>query len=145
MDVSQARATYYGMASEVDAQIGRLLDYLHVSGAYDETLVVFTSDNGEQLGDHWQFAKYAYFDQSFHIPLIVRDPRAQADAARGRQVEAFSENVDVMPTILDCLGLDIPAQCDGESLLPFCHGSNHDCPAHARPGRAGHRRPDHDA
>jgi len=125
-DVAQARATYYGMASEVDAQIGRLLDYLRASGAYDDTLVVFTSDHGEQLGDHWQFAKYAYFDQSFHIPLIVRDPRAQADAARGRQVEAFSENVDVMPTILDCLDLDIPAQCDGESLLPFCHGSSPD-------------------
>jgi arylsulfatase A-like enzyme len=121
-DVLQARATYYGMASEVDAQIGRLLDHLRASGDYDNTLVVFTSDHGEQLGDHWQFSKYAYFDQSFHIPLIVRDPRPQADAARGRQVDAFTENVDIMPTILDCLGLDIPAQCDGESLLPFCHG-----------------------
>lgn len=121
-DVLQARATYYGMASEVDAQIGRLLEHLRATGAYDDTLVVFTSDHGEQLGDHWQFAKYAYFDQSFHIPLIVRDPRPRADATRGRQVEAFSENVDVMPTILDFLGLEIPAQCDGESLLAFCHG-----------------------
>ncbi len=119
-DVLQARATYYGMASEVDAQIGRLLDSLRASGAYDDTLVVFTSDHGEQLGDHWQFAKYAYFDQSFHIPLIVRDPRPQADPVRGRQVDAFTENVDIMPTILDCLGLDVPAQCDGESLTPFC-------------------------
>ena len=114
------------MASEVDAQIGRLLEHLRVSGAYDDTLVIFTSDHGEQLGDHWQFAKYAYFDQSFHIPLIVRDPRVQADATRGRQMEAFTENVDIMPTILECLGLDIPAQCDGESLLPRCHDSNVD-------------------
>ncbi|GMQ76452.1 MAG: alkaline phosphatase family protein [Gammaproteobacteria bacterium] len=120
-DILQARATYYGMASEVDAQIGRLLDHLRASGSYDDTLVVFTSDHGEQLGDHWQFAKYTYFDQSFHIPLIVRDPRPPADATRGRQVDAFTENVDIMPTILDCLGLDLPAQCDGESLLPFCH------------------------
>lgn len=121
-DVLQARATYYGMVSEVDAQIGRLLDSLRASGVYDDTLVVFTSDHGEQLGDHWQFAKYSYFDESFHIPLIVRDPRPRADAGRGRQVEAFTENVDVVPTILDCLGLEIPAQCDGESLVPFCHG-----------------------
>jgi len=92
-----------------------------VRAANDDSLVVFTSDHGEQLGDHWQFAKYAYFDQSFHIPLIIRDPRPQADAVRGRQVDAFTENVDIMPTILDCLGLDIPAQCDGESLTPFCH------------------------
>lgn len=125
-DVLQARATYYGMASEVDAQIGRLLEHLRVMGLYDDTLIVFTSDHGEQLGDHWQFAKYAYFDQSFHIPLIVRDPRAQADATRGRQVEAFTENVDIMPTILDCLGLDTPAQCDGESLAPFCHAADPD-------------------
>ncbi len=120
-DVLQARATYYGMASEVDAQIGRLIEHLRESGAYDDSLVVFTSDHGEQLGDHWQFAKYAYFDQSFHIPLIIRDPRPQADAVRGRQVDAFTENVDIMPTILDCLGLDIPVQCDGASLAPFCH------------------------
>ncbi len=125
-DILQARATYYGMISEVDAQIGRLLDHLRASGAYDDTLIVFTSDHGEQLGDHWQFAKYAYFDQSFHIPLIVRDPRRHADAARGRQMESFTENVDVMPTILDYLGLDIPAQCDGESLLPFCSGEDPD-------------------
>lgn len=121
-DVLQARATYYGMMSEVDAQIGRLLDSLRASGAYDRTLVVFTSDHGEQLGDHWQFSKYSYFDQSFHIPLIVRDPRTRADATRGRQIDAFTENVDVMPTIVECLDLEIPAQCDGESLLPFCHG-----------------------
>jgi arylsulfatase A-like enzyme len=125
-DVLQARATYYGMASEVDAQIGRLLDHLRTTGAYDDTLVVFTSDHGEQLGDHWQFAKYAYFDQSFHIPLIVRDPRTRFDNARGRQVDAFTENVDIMPTILDSLGLEIPAQCDGGSLLPFCRGADPD-------------------
>ena len=118
----QARATYYGMMSEVDAQIGRLLAFLHETGAYDNTLVVFTSDHGEQLGDHWQFAKYAYFDQSFHIPLIVRDPRAAARRARGRRVKAFTENVDVMPTILDCLRVPIPNQCDGEALAPFCDG-----------------------
>lgn len=121
-DILQARATYYGMMSEVDAHIGRLLDSLRASGAYEDTLVVFTSDHGEMLGDHWQFSKYTYFDQSFHIPLIVRDPRPQADAGRGTQIDAFTENVDVMPTILDCVGVHAPAQCDGESLLPFCRG-----------------------
>ncbi len=125
----QVRATYYGMISEVDAQIGRLIGYLEEAGHYDDTLIVFTSDHGEQLGDHWLFAKYGYFDQAFHIPLILRDPRGVADPARGRQVEAFSENVDVMPTMLDWLGLDVPAACDGESLLAFCNG---DAPANWR-------------
>lgn len=123
-DVAQARATYYGMISEVDAQIGRLLSFLKAADAYDDTLVVFTSDHGEYLGDHWQFAKYSYFDQAFHIPLIVRDPRRQAEGGKGAQIEAFTENVDIMPTILDCINLDIPSQCDGESLVPFCHGES---------------------
>jgi arylsulfatase A-like enzyme len=121
-DVLQARATYYGMMSEVDFHIGRLLAFLDETGAYDNTLVVFTTDHGEQLGDHWQFSKYAYFDQSFHIPLILRDPRAAAQPTRGGRVNAFTESVDVMPTILDCLQVPIPSQCDGEALTPFCRG-----------------------
>jgi len=118
----QIRATYYGMVSEVDRELGRLIDHLRETGVYDRTLIVVVSDHGEQLGDHWMFGKYGYFDASFHIPLILRDPRREADDGRGRQVAAFTENVDVMPTILDWLGRDLPAQCDGLSLLPFCRG-----------------------
>ncbi len=118
--VRQLRATYYGMISEVDDQIGRLIDHLKAAGAYDQTLIVFTSDHGEHLGDHWQFGKLSYFDQAFHVPLIVRDPRRPK--AQGRTVEAFTENVDVMPTILDALGFDVPNQCDGRSLGPFLAG-----------------------
>ena len=128
-DIRQARANYYALMSEVDAQIGRLLDHLRASGAEERTLVVFTSDHGEHLGDHWQFSKYSYFDQTFHVPLIVRDPRAAAAPGRGRQVSSFTENVDVMPTILDALGLEVPPQCDGQSLVPFLAG---DTPARWR-------------
>ena len=121
-DVLQARATYYGMMSEVDAHVGRLITYLEEAGIYGNTLVVFTSDHGEQLGDHWQFSKFGYFDQSFHVPLIVRAPTAGVKCARGRRVDAFTENVDVMPTILEYLGVEIPGECDGEPLTPFCQG-----------------------
>jgi arylsulfatase A-like enzyme len=78
-DLRQLRATYYGMMSEVDAQIGRLIDHLESTGEYERTLIVFASDHGEQLGDHWSFAKYGYFDQTFHTPLILRDPLPAAD------------------------------------------------------------------
>jgi arylsulfatase A-like enzyme len=122
----QLRATYYAMMSEVDAQIGRLIDLLAAEGLYERTLIVFTSDHGEQLGDHWLLGKRSYFDQSFHIPLILRDPRPEADRSRGRRVAAFSENVDVMPSIVEWLGLEPPAQCDGLSLLPFCLGEDPD-------------------
>ena len=121
-DIRQARANYYAMMSEVDAHIGRLLEFLRASGEDERTLVVFASDHGEHLGDHWQFSKYSYFDQTFHVPLIVRDPRPGATPGRGRQVDAFTENVDVIPTILEAVGLEVPHQCDGESLAPFVAG-----------------------
>ncbi len=118
----QLRATYYGLIREVDDQIGRLIDALKASGAYDNTLIVFTVDHGEQLGDHWLWGKGGYFDASYHIPLIVRDPRPQAQ--RGREVRAFTESVDLMPTILDWLGQAVPPACDGRSLLPWLRGES---------------------
>ncbi len=123
-DTRQIKATYYGMMSEVDAQVGRLIDHLKETGTYDDTLIIFTSDHGENLGDHWAYAKYTYFNSTFHIPLIVRDPSVQAEQSRGTMVDAFTESVDVMPTILDLIGVDIPFQCDGYSLLPFCRGEH---------------------
>ncbi|MDR3500541.1 MAG: alkaline phosphatase family protein [Parvibaculum sp.] len=115
------KAVYYGLMSEVDVELGRLFAHLKATGLWDNTLIVFTSDHGEQMGDHWLIGKCGYFDASYQIPLIVRDPRAPA-AARGRFVDRFTENVDVMPTMLDFLGLDTPVQCDGKSLIPFLEG-----------------------
>jgi arylsulfatase A-like enzyme len=121
--VRQLRATYYGMMTEVDAQVGRLVDGLRGRGVWDDTLVVLTSDHGEQLGDHWLTEKLGWFDQSYHVPLIVRDPRSAADVTRGSTVaDRFTENVDVMPTILEWIGVESPVQCDGASLLPLLRG-----------------------
>jgi len=82
-----------------------------------------TSDHGEQLGDHHLLGKVGYFDESYHIPMIVRDPSVQSDATRGQIVRKFTETIDTMPTVLDWLSQPIPRTCDGESLLPFLrHG-----------------------
>ncbi len=119
----RTRATYYGMMSEVDAQLGRLFGGMRDRGQWDDTLVVLTSDHGEQLGDHWLTEKLGWFDQSYHVPLIVVDP--DADVTRGAVVEDhFTENVDVMPTILEWLGQPVPLQCDGRSLLPLVRGED---------------------
>jgi arylsulfatase A-like enzyme len=118
----QLRATYYGLMSEVDANIGRLVAFLKRTGRYDATLIVFTTDHGEQLWDHWVLGKEFFFDQSFHLPLIIRAPGL--DAGRGRAVDHFTESIDVMPTILDLLGAEPPLQCDGASLRPFLAGGN---------------------
>ena len=115
-------ATYYGLIAEVDDQIGRIIRFLKDSGQYDNTLIVFTSDHGEMLGNHWLWGKDGYFDDAFHIPMILRDPRPEADAGRGRVVDAMTEAVDVAPTVLEWLGLEVPPAYDGRSLLPFLNG-----------------------
>jgi len=81
------------------------------------------TDHGEQLGDHYMLNKDGFFEQSYHVPLIIRNPNT-LPSARGRVVSEFSEHVDVLPTVLDCVALDIPAQADGKSLLPFLHGED---------------------
>lgn len=122
-EIRQLRAQYYGLISEADHHLGRVLDELEASGEIDNTLIVFTSDHGEQLGNHHLLGKTGYFRDSYHIPMIVCDPSAAADATRGDVVDAFTESVDVMPTILAWLGQPLPRQCDGRALLPFCHGT----------------------
>jgi arylsulfatase A-like enzyme len=123
LNLRQMRATYYAMITQVDDQIGRIIAHLKATGEYENTLIIFTCDHAETGGDHYTWGKETYFDQSFHIPLIIHDPRRAADEARGNQIDLFTESVDILPTILDWLGHDIPAQCDGRSLLPFLEGS----------------------
>ncbi|HEY3890274.1 MAG TPA: sulfatase/phosphatase domain-containing protein, partial [Caulobacteraceae bacterium] len=72
----------------------------------------------------WLLGKGGYFDGSYRIPLIIRDPRASADAGRGARVEAFTEHVDIMPTLLQAIGAALPRQCDGASLAPFLAGAS---------------------
>ncbi|MGE0420578.1 MAG: sulfatase-like hydrolase/transferase, partial [Acetobacteraceae bacterium] len=81
-EIRQTRRAYYGLLAEVDHWIGRVFDALKRSGQWDNTLVIFTSDHAEQLGDHHLMGKLGWFDQSYHLPLIIRDP----DGAKGRVV-----------------------------------------------------------
>lgn len=112
-------ATYYGMVSEVDAAIGRVLACLDSWGLGEETLIVVTADHGEMLGDHWLLGKEGYFAAARHVPLIIRMPGAPG----GIDVTHFTEAVDVMPTILDWIGAALPPQSDGRSLSVFCRGA----------------------
>jgi len=122
LDIRQLRATYYGLIDEVDFHLGRVINHLKETGQYDRTLIIVTSDHGEMLGEHYIWGKEIYFDPSFHLPLVIRDPRPAADKARGSTVDALTQAIDVMPTILNWLDLKIPRTCDGASLAPFLHG-----------------------
>jgi arylsulfatase A-like enzyme len=118
-DRRQVRATYYGAQREVDDGLAALFAYLSVSGLAGSTLVIVTSDHGEMGGDHWLLEKLGYWDESYHVPLIVVDPRPEADAGRGSVVHSFTESVDILPTICDFMGAEVPLQADGWSLSPF--------------------------
>jgi arylsulfatase A-like enzyme len=118
-DRRQTRATYYGAQREVDDGLARLFDFLGHSGLAESTLVVVTSDHGEMGGDHWLLEKLGYWDESYHVPLIVVDPRPEAAAGRGTVVDAVTESVDILPTICEYIGAEVPLQADGWSLAPF--------------------------
>lgn len=122
----QLCATYFGLMTEVDHHLGRLFAWLRATGRWDDTIIVVASDHGEQLGDHHVLHKLGWFDASYHVPLIVRDPRRRLDGARGRVVHQPTENVDILPTLLHLLDAEIPLQCDGRSLLPWLQGETPD-------------------
>jgi arylsulfatase A-like enzyme len=113
--------------TELDDNLGRVFRALEETGQASDTVVILTADHGDQLGDHWiqPGVKTGWFDQSYHVPLIVADPRPVADGGRGSIVKAFTEHVDVVPTILETVfgaRANLPRQCDGSSLRPFVEG-----------------------
>jgi arylsulfatase A-like enzyme len=119
-DVQTLRSVYLGLTTEVDAHIGRVMSFLKETGQWDNTLVVVTADHGEMLGDHHSWGKGNIYDAAYHTPLIIRDPDS-ADQ-HGQIVDAFTESVDVTPTILDWIGNRVPVEMDGASLSPFLQG-----------------------
>ena len=121
-DVDTLRSVYFGLATEVDHHIGRVIAFLQDKGLYDSTLVVVTADHGELLGDRGQWGKSTFFDAAFHTPLIIRDP-CQSDNRRVR-VDAMTESIDLPPTILDWIGGAVPAAMNGRSLLEFLRGGS---------------------
>jgi Sulfatase len=118
--VQRIRARYYGMVSEVDAQLGRIWQRLREQGEWDNTLIVVTSDHGEYLGDYGLIGKLGWFDVGYHVLGIIRDPTRPA--GHGVVVEEFTENVDIFPTICEAIGEPVPLQCDGVALTTFLDG-----------------------
>ena len=119
-DVAEMRAVYFGLASEVDHHVGRLIGLLKDTGQYDDTLIVFTADHGEMLGERRQWGKRSVYNAASQVPLIIRDPKRTS--RNGRQFDAFTESVDVSPTILDWLSGEAPVAMNGASLLPWLEG-----------------------
>ena len=107
---------YHACVSFIDAQLGLVLDALKKNGLWEETVVVFTSDHGYHLGDHFIWGKVTLFDVGARVPFIVRAPGLSKSGATS---EAMVELIDVYPTLADLAGLKAPDHLQGASLRPL--------------------------
>ena len=115
--------TYMGLIKQIDDQMGVLMQFLEARGLLDTTMIVFTSDHGDYLGDHWMGEKDLFHDQSAKIPLIVIDPSAAADRTRGTVCDALVEAIDLAPTFIEYFGGKPPDHIlEGRSLMPLLRG-----------------------
>jgi arylsulfatase A-like enzyme len=115
-------AQTYGMVSHVDSCIGRILDHLEERGLLEETLIVFTTDHGELLGDHGFLFKGPFYYQSLvNVPMIIRNPGCSPEVR-----EELVGHVDLVPTILEALGLELPDHLPGRSLMGHLEGNPRD-------------------
>ncbi len=118
---------YMGLIKELDDQIGRLLKFLEDSGRMKDTMIVFCSDHGDNMGDHWMGEKDLFYDSSARVPMIVYDPRPQADTTRGSVSAELVEGIDLAPTFMEFFGGDTkPHILEGQSLQPLLHNLQND-------------------
>lgn len=119
-DIRERTALYYGMVSLIDDAVGRIIDELKHQGIWDETIVVFTSDHGDWLGDHGMTGKGAVHTQGVtRVPWIVSVSERFDFGAR---IPAVASHIDLVPTLLDFAGIEIPYRVQGTSLVPVILG-----------------------
>lgn len=114
---------YLRCVKGVDQQLGRVLDYLDSSGLAENTIVIYTADNGWYLGEYGWYDKRWMYELSLRVPLVIRWP----DHIKPESVnEQIVSNLDFAPTFLDAAGVEIPADIQGQSMLPLMHGKSPD-------------------
>lgn len=110
---------YMKVVKSLDDNVGRVLDYLEKSGLIENTLVVYTSDQGFYIGEHGWFDKRFMYEESFHTPLIMRLPEG---FDRRGDISEMVQNIDYAPTFLEIAGAPIPDDMQGMSLMPLLRG-----------------------
>ncbi|MEO0502298.1 MAG: sulfatase-like hydrolase/transferase, partial [Pseudomonadota bacterium] len=112
-----------GLIKQLDDNLGRLFAWMDAQGLSDNTIIAFTSDHGDYMGDHWMGDKDFYHEAAVKVPMIIADPRAQADATRGSVSDALVEMIDLAPTFMNALGARAkPHVIEGRDLTPLLNG-----------------------
>jgi len=120
---SSMLGAYMGLIKQIDDNLGRLFAYMEEIGVLDETMIVLSSDHGDYLGDHWMGEKDLFHDPSVRVPLIVVDPRPEADQTRGQVSEDLVEAIDLAPTFHSFFGGEPKRHIlEGRDLSPILHG-----------------------
>src|SRR4029077_4315571 len=104
----------------VDEAVAALLAQLEALGLTDDTLVVYTSDNGFMWGEHWWWSKWAAYEESIRVPLVIRWPTRRPEPGRSSELVL---NIDLAPTLAEAAGVPVPPTVDGQSLLPLLDGT----------------------
>jgi len=112
---------YFRMLSGVDRVIRRVLDELEKQGLAENTVIIYTGDNGYYMGDRGFAGKWSHYEQSLRVPLVVYDPRLP-EGLRGRVLGAMALNIDLPATMLDLAGVAVPKHYGGRSLVPLLRG-----------------------
>jgi choline-sulfatase len=123
-EIRRTRAAYFAMITYVDDQIGRILDELERLGTLDNTIIVYTSDHGEMLGERGTWLKGNYFDPATRIPLLISYPPA---IPAGTVIDTPVDLADVFPTLANLSGFAPPSDVSGESLVPLMQGNPEGC------------------
>ncbi|WP_190279478.1 arylsulfatase [Ornithinibacillus gellani] len=124
--LQRAQAAYYALITHIDHQIGRFIQAMQEYGVYNDTVILFTSDHGELMGDHHLFRKSLPYEGSAKVPFIVADPGNNLNIEKNTRANEVVEMRDIMPTLLDAAGIAIPDTVDGESTIPICQGKTID-------------------
>jgi choline-sulfatase len=118
-DVRALTALYYGAVTWVDDMVGRMLRSLEANGLAEDTIVIFTSDHGDNLGSHHRWNKGVLLQEAIRVPMLCHYPGRWAPGVNREQV---ASTIDIMPTLLDACGIEVPEHVQGQSLQPILAG-----------------------
>ncbi|MCK5920653.1 MAG: sulfatase-like hydrolase/transferase, partial [Methylococcales bacterium] len=115
--------TYMGLIKQIDDQLGRLFAWMREKGVFEQTMIIFSSDHGDYLGDHWLVDKYWFHEEAARVPFIIYDPSPEADGTRGMVCDELMEMIDIVPTCIEFAGgVPNPKRLEGRSLMGFLWG-----------------------
>ena len=134
--IREARSAYYGLITQIDYNLARVYSALEDLKLYHETLIVYTSDHGEFLGDHRAGGKSHFHEPSAHVPFALRMPSSWDSRCHGTQVHTPVTHADILPTLVKAAGGEPPADTDGQDLVAVARGE-HESPRQYLEGMNG--------